>query len=246
MLFLFAGGCSQAKMPSDDAINRAVEEALSDDMSGEYEGSEYFAQGFYILDKELDGSTLDVCVQTKYSWFGYVDDVFTVIAEGAEAMRISFEVKGDTLELLSVKTPLESNYESYCALFDEDVRGMMNEKSQEIMAQIDTQILAGAQEYIAQTGRDVQVVPEYQSRQINDMNIDAANELLNKHWQYPYWEGTTESVEDGVRYIYRTDWEPSGGGDGLLTYTKSVMDGETVEVIKIQIENGKITYLEGE
>ena len=77
------------------------------------------------------------------------------------------------------------------------------------------------------------------------MNAQASNELLKQYGEYPYWVGNTEKIENGVRYVYQTDWKSEGNGDGTVTYTKSVYNGDVVEKAVISIKNGKMTYLQG-
>lgn len=79
-----------------------------------------------------------------------------------------------------------------------------------------------------------------------DMSVDASNDLLDLYAEYPYWIGTLELIEDGVRYVYEKSWDSRGGGNGTVTYHKYRYDNsQTVEKTVIDVTNDKMTCIEG-
>ncbi|OLN28950.1 Regulatory sensor-transducer, BlaR1/MecR1 family [Desulfosporosinus metallidurans] len=59
-----------------------------------------------------------------------------------------------------------------------------------------------------------------------------SNPLLNN---CPYWIGTRERLENGVRYIYETSQSKNSDGYDLITFKKAKEDGTVVEEEKYKI-----------
>ena len=79
-----------------------------------------------------------------------------------------------------------------------------------------------------------------------DMNADASNLLGELYSEYPYWIGTLERVEEGIRYVYEFSWESKGGGNGIATYKKySYHSGTDVDEAIIEVNGSKLTYIKG-
>ena len=78
------------------------------------------------------------------------------------------------------------------------------------------------------------------------MDTEASNTLIDLYYDYPYWIGTEEKIENGVRCVYEKKWQSSGGGDGTVTYLKYEYGSEKVlEKTVIEVKKGKIKYIEG-
>lgn len=77
---------------------------------------------------------------------------------------------------------------------------------------------------------------------LTKMNVQASNKLLNLFNKYPYWIGTKEKLEDGVRYIYRKEYDAISQ---IVTYTKEKADGTIVEKYVIDTTDGELVFLEG-
>ena len=62
------------------------------------------------------------------------------------------------------------------------------------------------------------------------MSATVSNALLatEKLYNFPFYLGNVERVEDGVRWVYETAWESSGDGSGTATYTR--YNAETGEI----------------
>lgn len=74
------------------------------------------------------------------------------------------------------------------------------------------------------------------------MNVQASNKLfaeLTKHNSFlnncPYWIGSREAVENGVRYIYETSQSKTGDDCDLVIFQKKKEDGSIVMESKYKI-----------
>ncbi len=71
-------------------------------------------------------------------------------------------------------------------------------------------------------------------------SVDVSNKvsgILSKEnmGNFPYWLGTSENIENGIRYVYETSQSKTSDGHDLMTYTKKTTDGKIVAVYRYQI-----------
>ena len=94
---------------------------------------------------------------------------------------------------------------------------------------------AQAREYLRSIGRSAEVRVEPIKKKLADINVEAANKLLEltKFDSFlnncPYWLGTRELIENGERFIYETAQSKAGDGYDLITFRKIRANGEVVE-----------------
>ena len=77
------------------------------------------------------------------------------------------------------------------------------------------------------------------------INTDVSNYLFDAYREYPYWIGTREVVEDGIRYVYEKSWLDKGNQSGIVTFTKSIYEGDIIEKTVIEIIGDKMNCLRG-
>jgi bla regulator protein BlaR1 len=99
-----------------------------------------------------------------------------------------------------------------------------------------------AKKYLESIGRDAKVSEAHVEKKLPSMNVDAQNQLfagMTKYDQelnnFPYWLGTRELLQNGTRYIYKTEQGKTADGYDLITFTKSKEDGTAVKVLKYKI-----------
>lgn len=75
-----------------------------------------------------------------------------------------------------------------------------------------------------------------------DINVEASNKLFSEFTKYnsflnscPYWIGTREQIENGVRYIYETFQSKTSDGYDLITFKKTREDGTVVQEYNYKI-----------
>lgn len=93
-----------------------------------------------------------------------------------------------------------------------------------------------AEEYLKKIGRTALVSPNYVERKLPDINVSASNKLfseLTKDDSFlnscPYWLGSKERIENGVRIVYETSQSKSNDGYDLITFKKLKADGTVIE-----------------
>ena len=60
----------------------------------------------------------------------------------------------------------------------------------------------------------------------------------------PYWLGTREKVEEGVRYIYETAQSKTSDGYDLMIFQKKEEDGTVLEELKYKIAGNEPELME--
>ena len=77
--------------------------------------------------------------------------------------------------------------------------------------------------------------------EIPDIPDETYNMIFDRYWEYPYWIGTQEKIEDGVRYVYETQWKDYGDSDSMVYLTKYVYGtGEIIRTINVHIDDGEV------
>ena len=237
-----------AAQKKSETMNTIIADAIMTTNSDKYEKGECRTEGHVVLKTEEKDGILTVYSIVSYGEFGFENGIFTKISgSGAIPTVITFTIgKGDSYTLKDYKEPLDgSAYDASIAeMFPADLLTQLH-STDSFNANLSTQQEEYASKYLTLIGREATVQESNVEKELPDMNTQVSNELMSLFSEYPYWIGSTEKIEGGVRYVYQTDWQSGGNGDGTVTYTKSIYNGDPVEITSIQIKNGKTTYLEG-
>ena len=133
---------------------------------------------------------------------------------------------------------------------DEDIAKINNIESDESQKQIiNDQIIATVKDYLTYIGRsEAKIALDYQEK--NYPPLDPKNAILfdvlyKAYQEYPYYAGSIERMENGVRYEYKTDYEKQGTSD-VFTYTKTNTANQKVEEkVKLVLNGSDVKVLEG-
>lgn len=222
------------KSPLDAAIRAAIlNENVGDYLPGECQGV-----GYKIIETFEEDGVLSVYALTQYLEYGFQDGVLVNLSGTNPKVLMRFETADDgsydlifyaRLDLFSdlseeeiekLLEPLNKSGKSYI-YSDEDL--------QLIRAQADED----ARAYLKSIGRasEVGVRSEHEGKLLTDLVPDsellmdlAKDEIYSR---YPEWVGTQERIEDGVRYVYRTEYDEAAR---QIVFTKSLFDtDEAVE-----------------
>jgi bla regulator protein BlaR1 len=109
-------------------------------------------------------------------------------------------------------------------------------KGQESYSQLAESKENEAKEYLKQIGRTAEVSSRYVEKKRPSINVSAENKLF-VYWgkndsflnHCPYWIGTKERIENGVRLIYETSQTKSSDGCDVITFKETKSDGTVVE-----------------
>ena len=239
-------------------IDSAVSNAILSKNANSFLKGECAGEGHIILGTEdvtskynaKKGVAFTVAyVLSTYGEYGFVNGNFeTVSGSGIIPTRITFEIlAGGTYNLIeykqaedgggytqSIKEMFPEKYWSRSlSIVDADIEDCENQKR------------AYAKAYLKSIGREAEIAHysdfEHKSP---DMNANVSNSLISKFSEYPYWIGTQEKIENGVRYVYEKQWVDKGNGDGIVTFKKYEFDSKKViEETVIEVKNGEILYL---
>lgn len=225
--------------PGTDTLDDAVARAILDYNKDRYLSCECAGEGHSIMDYDVSGDILTAYVLTTYGEYQFVDDLF-IEASGCGIIpaAITFQVNQDgSYTMLDYKEPEDG--ELYTTSLKELFPNRLYETC--LNAVGDTNLAATfriqqdqyAEEYLSSIGRDAEIGDYGDLNQplLTDLgvSVEVSNRLDESKLlgNYPLGVGQQEQVEDGVRYVYRQDYDEQ---KQLISFTKSNYDtGEIVE-----------------
>jgi hypothetical protein len=107
-----------------------------------------------------------------------------------------------------------------------------------------------AAKYLTGIGRSAEVNAGHVAKQLVDINVEASNKLFSELTKYdsflnscPYWIGSREQIEDGVRYIYETSQSKTSDGYDVIIFKKTRADGTVVQEAKYKIRGSEPRFI---
>ncbi len=96
--------------------------------------------------------------------------------------------------------------------------------------------------YLTGIGKSAKVSAGNVEKKLVNINVEASNKLFAEFTKYdsflsncPYWIGTKEQIENGVRYIYETTQSKTSDGYDVIIFKKTREDGTVVQGYKYKI-----------
>ena len=231
----------------------AVSQAVLDRARTGYRSGECPAEGHIILRAE-DGpeeDTLVVYALCSAGNYAFVNgNLEEISGSGVIPSRLTFALGGDGFLTLLDYWEAEDGAgydESIRRTFPADLVSQALEagaRYPELLEQKEAYALACLRE----TGREAAVgeYADFDHPLATDRGMSAAasNTLMERMPEYPFFLGSEERVEDGVRWVYETAWDGEGGSDGTATYTKSNYEtGEIEEQHVFQVRGDDCTEI---
>jgi len=229
-------------------IEQAVSAAIKE-QGKSYLGGECITEGHVILDTEERNGTVKAYTVASVGWFGFENGVFTKISgSGAIPTVMTFSKnQNGTYSLHEYKEPMDG------AGYTDSIKKMFPAKlhDQVLTNQKSYADLAGQQEeqaviYLVSIGRTAKVSAGHVEKKLANINVEASNKLFAKFTKYdsflnncPYWIGTKEQIEKGVRYIYETSQSKTNDGYDMIIFNKTREDGTVVQEYKYKIVGGE-------
>lgn len=225
-------------------IDAAVSMAIKG-RSTSYALGETATEGHIVLETEVKGGNTIVYTIASYGAFGFENGIFTKISgSGAIPTVITFsQDENGQYSLLEYKEPEDgSGYmDSIKKLFPEHLHNRVLSAHDDYPALAKEQE-AQAEEYLKSIGRNDPVSSAHVDKKLADIDVQASNKLFAEFTKYnsflnncPYWLGTREKFENGVRYIYETTQSKTGDGYDLIIFQKKKEDGTIIEEQKYKI-----------
>ena len=229
-------------------LDREIKDAIVSRHKGKYLPGECYGVGYKVIETFEEDDIISVYALVEYVEYAFQDGLFVNISGTNPNVLMKFAKKDDGTydpvyftrldifsglsdeELEELMLPLKESGKDY--FFSErDLR--------EVRAQCDKCALR----YLESIGRNAQIGRRSEHRGITLSDIindrDFVDELLKDEElnDYPDWLGTTERVVNGVRYIFKTEYDEP---DNMIIYTEYEYDsGEEIKVIKVDIRQKK-------
>ncbi|MDX9871283.1 MAG: hypothetical protein RBT41_02545 [Clostridia bacterium] len=237
---------------------QTLDEAVSLAVKGRrtaYGRGEAATEGHIILDSEEKDGLVKVYTISSFGAFGFENGIFTKVSgSGAIPTVITFaQQENGVYTLAEYQEPMdgamlgESIRKMFPARLHDQVLTVSAERRQSLVQQQVTQ----AEAYLQSIGREAEVSYAHVDKTLIKMNVDASNKLFSELTKYdqflndcPYWQGTREKVEDGVRYIYETSYSKTADGYDLVTFQKKTEDGTVVQEAKYKIVSSDVQLVE--
>ena len=231
--------------------NRTLDEAVSAKLlesADSYSEGEVNAEGHIIL--EVDEDAKKAYVLTTYGEYGFVNGNMTKISGTGVIPAVAyFTEENNNFNVTSFEYPGDG------AMFMEDIKKMFPENLQKRCAGSDyendyAQMLLQEQEYVKRylksIDREAEITEHESGPLLTDLgvSVEVSNGILemeknvNNFYRYPYFVGSCEYIEDGVRVVYTMDYNK---GDSEIVYKKTrYEDGKLLEELRISAETGEV------
>lgn len=225
-----------------------IKEAIINEHKNTYShGEEAFCEGHKILQIMEDETQLKIYAIVSIGDYGFENGIFTKISgTGAIPTVIVFDKdKEGQYKISNYQVPGDgTEYErSLKNMFPRQLYKKVLH-AEEYYEELVKQEEACAKAYLEGIGRDAKVQGEHVEKILDTMNTEASNILLDRYGEYPYWIGTLEKLEGGIRYIYQKDWKEEKNGNGIVTYIKTDEKGNVVEKTVIKVIGSNLQYIQ--
>ncbi len=224
-------------------IDQAISQAVKD--QGHYRVGEVATEGHILLDTEVEDGVTTAYTIASFGYFGFENGIFTKISgsgaiptvitfkqnEYGQYIMLTYQEPMDGAGYLdSVKKMFPERY--WTDVFPEGNRYLGLQQQQEEQAS----------EYLKSIGRTATVQASHVEKKLPQISVPASNTLFAKYTKYdsflntcPYWIGSTETIENGERYIYETTQSKTDDGYDLVSFFKSKEDGTVVQEARYKI-----------
>ena len=246
-------GSKEEPAPTNESIpatplEKAISKAILDENYYRFADGEAEGEGHTVIDiVETDENTI-VYALTTYGEYGFQNGVFTKISgSGIIPAKITFVKDGEDYRLDEFVMPDDgSDYmDSIKRIFPSELQDKVTGLSDSDYKACLAQEQEYAKAYLKEIGRNAEVKDQVDCK-LPDVSAKVGNKLIDLYYDYPYWIGTEEKIEHGVRYVYETSWKDLGDGKGTITYKKYQYDNkDVIEEYVIEINGENIVYSKG-
>jgi bla regulator protein BlaR1 len=224
----------------EDAVGKVIKE-----QGKSYFNGECITEGHIILGQEEKGGTVKVYTIASVGWFGFENGIFTKISGSGSIPTVITFSKNAAAEysLLEYREPMDgAGYpDSMKKMFPRNLHNKVF-NAQDYYPDLAKQQEAQAAQYLKTIGSAAKVRADHVEKELVNIDVEASNKLFAEFTKFnsllnncPYWIGTKEQVEDGIRYVYETSQNKSTDGCDVITFKKTKEDGTVVEEISYKI-----------
>lgn len=245
MLTLASAGCTESAI-SEEELSPIVSQAIISENEGLYLDGECCGEGHKILGSSLKDNILKVYALTMTGNYGFQNDMFIKISgSGVIPAVLNFEKDGEDYKLLEIEYPTDGDgyEESIKQMFPEKYRSEALNPGENVYEELQSKEHNYAEEYLKSIGREARIgeYADLNTVLLTDrgVSVDVSNKLVcdNRLWQYPYWIGTLEALEDEVRYVYSLSFDET---QRKIVFEKTEKEsGEVTETFVFDADTGK-------
>ena len=233
------------KVPAMEKVSQFVSNAILSDNVGSYYGGECRAEGHIILGYSVYGNCLKVYALTMYGNYGFRNDMLVKVSgSGAIPAVLTFEKNGEEFIFLKMEYPQDG------AGYVQSIKQMFPLKYRASALHCDNaydelKVLERkyAEDYLKSIGResDIGEFGDLDAVLLTDLGIsvEVSNLLLRDKnlGDYPFWTGTAEYLENGIRYVRSLSYDEK---NGLIIYsTVEKGTGEITECFVFDASTGE-------
>ncbi len=227
----------------DAAVSQAILEINS---SGELYNTECVAEGHIIYGIEEEGDNVTVYLLEEFAGFGFKNGYFMEQTGHRTPAVYTFMKNDDGYVLSDYEYPMDGELfqKSIKEMFPKEYHSRILDYNEKDNADLWPQCVAYAEAYLKKIGREAEIChySEVPHTMLTDVGVSvevsnkiAENSSFNK---YDTDIGNYEKLENGIRYVYRTDYDKNRG---VIIYTTEVFKtGDILEKIEINCKTGEI------
>ena len=241
------GDLSKSNPELDAAVSQAIFDAH--DYRDAWRG-ECPAESHVVFDVEKNDNIYKVYMFETFAMYGFENGYFTIRSLSSSPTVMTFEKTGDDYILIETLHAQDgSGYgDSIREMFPKRFvnRALLPWPSDSIKSS--KQLRAYAEDYLARLGREEEIrnyddIPYVSFTDIG-LSVEVSNKILenDRLYEYNYDLGYYESLEDGIRYIYRTDYDYDR--NVVIFTTEVYATGDITEKIEVDGQTGEIVFSE--
>ena len=241
------GDLSKSNPELDAAVSQAIFDAH--DYRDAWRG-ECPAESHVVFDVEKNDNIYKVYMFETFAMYGFENGYFTIRSSSSSPTVMTFEKTGDDYILIETLHAQDgSGYgDSIREMFPKRFvnRALLPWPSDSIKSS--KQLRAYAEDYLARLGREEEIrnyedIPYVSFTDIG-LSVEVSNKILenDRLYEYNYDLGYYESLEDGIRYIYRTDYDYDR--NVVIFTTEVYATGDITEKIEVDGQTGEIVFSE--
>ncbi len=237
---------------SNPELDKAVSQAIIGiNSSGDLYNAECMAEGHIIYGVEEEGDNVTVYLCEEFAGFGFKNGYFMEQTGHSTPAVFTFIKNDDGYVLLDYDYPTDGEklFDSIKEMFPAEYVHRAFNVSERDYADMWKQCVAYAEDYLEKIDREAEIrdyseVPHIMLTDVG-VSVEVSNKIVeNKSLShYDSDIGNYETLEDGVRFVYRTDFDKD---KNLIIFTKELYGegknatNQIIEKIKINSQTGDI------
>lgn len=199
--------------------------------SNRYLGDECFGEGHIILGTEKDGNITKIYTLTMVGYYGFVNNNFEKVS-GSGIIPAVVTLKNNNE--VDIEYPQDgSDYASSIKeMFPLKYHSRIFGDNDSDRKDLTEQERAYAKEYLSKIGRKAEIgdYGDFEHTLLTSLGVsvevsNGLEDFYKAHNYYPYFIGTKEIIEDGVRMVYELSYQES---QQEITFTKYLYDSKNL------------------